>query len=131
MCEFAEQVDIARDQAILGNDSDRVAKPREHFQASSGNPQPPFDRLIRIGYAAHGDHLGIPFSRGELVVQQLRRVHFYHNSRFKIRARRKPKVFVRRTRVTINAAVFAAAIRIEARLKANVGTVVARDNGLR
>ena len=36
-----------------------------------------------------------------------------------------------RARVTINATVLAAAVRIDARLKSNIGTVVARDNRLR
>ena len=38
---------------------------------------------------------------------------------------------MRRPRVTINAAVLATAIRIQARLKTNIRTVVARDNRFR
>ena len=61
-------------------------------------------------------------------MQQLRRVLLHHNLRLETQARRKAQVFVEGTRITIDAAMLAASIRIDARLKTNVRAVVVSDD---
>jgi len=52
----------------------------------------------------------------------------HHNFAFEIETGGKSEIFVSRTRKTVNAAVFATAIRIDARLETDVRTLIAGDN---
>ena len=115
---------------ILGYDDHRITKLREHFKTSPRELQLALDRLIRVSDAADGQYLWLPSLRGEFLSQQLRRVFFHQNLRFKVEARRKAKVLVIRPGITVDATVLATAIRIDARFKPNIGTVVVSDQRL-
>ena len=89
----------------------------------------PFDRLIRIGDAADRDHLRLPSRRGQFTPQQCRRVLFHQDLRFEIESRREAEIFMIGPGKTINATVLASAIRIDAGIESDVGTVVVVDDG--
>jgi hypothetical protein len=55
----------------------------------------------------------------KIFAQQFRRTLFDHDFGFKIEADGKSEILMRRARVAINAAVLAAAIRIQARIVSN------------
>ena len=109
-----------------------IATGLRNFASTSRQPrvmlQFSLDRLIRIGHAAHHERLRLPSRRLQFGAQQLRRIGFHHDLAFEIEAGGKPEIFVGRPRITINAAVLAAAIRIQARFKANIRTVIAGDD---
>ena len=65
MCASLRADRFARDQPVLGDDRDRLAKLREHFQAAA-SAQLAFDRLIGIGHPAHAQHARPPFGVTEL-----------------------------------------------------------------
>ena len=129
--ELREQIDIARDQMILGDDADGIAELRQDFQALAGDLQLTLDRLIAIGDAADGDRARLPLGRIELFAQQLRRIFLDEDFGFKIQAGGEAEVFMRRPRVAVDAPVLAAAIRVDRLVEMDVGRVVARDDALR
>ena len=63
--------------------------------------------------------------------KQFRSVWLDDDLRFKVQARTKAKILMRRTRVAIAASVRTAAIRIEAIAKRNVRTAIFADDGIR
>ena len=65
---------------------------------------------------------------GKFRREQLRRVFFHHDPALEIEPGGKAEILMGRPRVTINAAVLAAAIGIHARLETDVGAVVMRDD---
>ena len=62
-------------------------------------------------------------------MEQSWRVRFDHDPGFEIKAGRESKVLMERPRVAVNAAVLAAAVRIDAGFEAHVRAVVVSDNG--
>jgi len=58
--EFAEMIDVPRDEMVLGDDGDGIAEFRQHCQATPRELELAFDRLIRVGHAAHVDDLRLP-----------------------------------------------------------------------
>jgi hypothetical protein len=63
--------------------------------------EPPLDRLIRVGHAAHDQHLGLPQPRRELLSQQLGRILLDEDLGFEVEARREVEVFVEGTSVAV------------------------------
>src|SRR6185503_16074607 len=108
--------------------ADGIAKLRENGDAAPRDPELSLDRLIRIGDAADGDRLRLPAFLVQLFAEQRRRIFLDHDLRLEVEARGKAEVFVRRPRVTVDAAVLAAAIRIDAGFEADVRTVVGGDD---
>ena len=127
--QFAQQVNIPRDQLVLGDEADRVAEFGQDFETTARDFQTPFDGLVRIGHAAHRQDLRPPAGRGKFLPQQRGRIFLHHDLRFKIESGGKAEVLMGRPGVTINAAMFAAAIRIDAGAEADIGTVVPGNDG--
>src|SRR5204862_1252902 len=103
----------------------------EHFDAAARDAEPALDRLIRIGHAADRDRLRLPRLLVELFAQELRRVFLHQDLRLEVETGGEAEVLVGGARVTVDAAVLAAAIRIDAGVEADVGTVVRGDDRAR
>jgi len=103
----------------------------QHLQRGAG--QPPFllHRLVRVGIAADVDRLHRVARLRQLRAQHFRQVGLGAQLRFEIQPRRQIQVAVRRTREAIDAAVLAAAVRIQRLLERDVGRVVVRDHAAR
>jgi hypothetical protein len=67
--QLRQQIHVAGDEVIFGDDADRVAKLRQHFQTPARQRQPTLDRLVRVGDAGHGDGLRFPLRRGKFPTQ--------------------------------------------------------------
>ncbi len=89
---------------LLGDDGDRVAELGRHGQAAAGQLQLPFDGLVAVGHAAHGQLLRFPFGRGDLLAEQLGRVFLHHDLRLEIQAGRETEVLMKRAGVTVRRA---------------------------
>ena len=63
--------------------------------------------------------------------KQLRRVLLHHDLALEIESGGEPKIFVGRPRKAVDAAMLAAAIRIDARLESDIRAVVPRDDRFR
>ena len=94
-------------------------------------PEPPLDGLIRVGDAAEGEHPRLPPRRHQLPPQELGHVVLDEDLGLEIQARRVAQELMGRPRIAINAAVFTAAVRIDADLEADVGAVVPGDDAPR
>ena len=94
--------------------ADRIAELGEHVEAAAGDLQLPLDRLVGVGHAADGDHLRLPLRRRQLLAQQLRRVLLDQDLRLEVEAGGEAEVLVRGAGEAVDAAVLAAAIRVDA-----------------
>ena len=127
-CEVAQKIDVACNKTVLCDDRHRIAKSGQHFETAASNAQLSLDRLIRIGHAAQHQRLRLPPRRFQFTAQQLWRACFHHDLAFEIESGGKAEIFVRWSGVTIDAAMFAPSIRIQACLKPNIRTVVTTDD---
>ncbi len=126
--ELGEDVGVARDQRVLGDDADRVAELGQHLEAAPRQLQRPLDRLVAVGDAAEGHHLRLPRRRRQRRPEQLRRVLLDEDPRLEVEAGREAEELVRRPRIAVDAAVLAAAVRVEAGREGDVRAVVGRDD---
>ena len=124
----AEDIDVARDQVRLGDDPDRMAGAFQHFEDAAHDLVAPLDRLIRIRVGADRDRARAVARGRELALQQFRRVRLHEQLRFEIEPGREPEIGVRRPGKAVDAAVLAAAIRVDRAIEGNVRRVVAGDH---
>src|SRR5215217_4650276 len=122
--ELSQKIDISCNKTVLCDDRHRIAKSGKHFETATSNAELPLDGLIRIGHATQHQRLRLPPRRFQFGAQQLRRGRFHHDLALEIESGGKTEIFVRWSRVTIDAAMFAPSIRIQACLKPNIRTVV-------
>ena len=79
------------------------------------------DRLIRIGVGADRDHARFVVPSRQLLFKQRRRIRLGEQLRFEIKARRKTEIGVGRPRKAVDAAVLAAAVRVDRAVEADIG----------
>ena len=105
-------IDVSRDHRVFGDDANGVSTVGQYFETTAGNAKHAFDGLIRVGDAAHSNRLRFVTALLEFAEQELRCVFFNKDAGFEVEARRHAEVFVSRSRVAVNATVFAAAVRV-------------------
>src|SRR5690606_17395782 len=94
-------------------------------EQGTGHAQLALDRLIRVGIRAEHDRARTVAWFAELLLEQRRRVALVEEPRLEIEAGRQIDVRVARTRVAIDAAVLAAAVRVDRLRDGQVRRVVA------
>ncbi len=77
--EFAQNIQVTRYQKIFGDNADRIPELRQDTKTSSRQLQPSLDRLVAIGYPAHGKQLWFPFRRRQLPTQKLGSILLHHD----------------------------------------------------
>lgn len=130
VCEFLKHVDVTRDERVLGDNAHGIAAFGEDFEAAAGDLQLALDGLVAIRHAADGEALRLPTGPGEFFTQQVWRIQLHHDLALKIEAGGEAEVFVRRTRVAIDAAMLATAIGIHTGAEADVRAVIIGDDRL-
>src|SRR5207244_4459743 len=110
---------------------DWIAKLHQHFETPPGYTQPALDGLVRVGHAAHTERLWLPTPGRQLVAQKLWSILLDQDFGLEVQTCGKTQVFVRRPRVTVNAAMLTAAVRIDTGREADVRAVVVRNDGAR
>ena len=100
----------------------------EHFEDAAHDLIAPLDRLIRIGIGADRDRLWRIIRRRQFALKEFGRVRLHEQFGFEIEAGGEPEIGMRGPRETINAAVLAAAVRIDRAIKRDVGRIVAGDD---
>ncbi len=103
----------------------------QHLQHRSRQLQRPLHRLVRIGVRPQRQRPRGIARLAQLLLQQLRHLRLEDQLGFEIEAGRIPEIGVRRPRVAIDAAVLAAAIRIDRAVEADIGRAVPADRRLR
>src|SRR5205085_2574275 len=86
--ELAEDVDVAGDEVVLGDEGDGIAKFGQDLAAAAGELELALDGLVAIGDAAHGDALRLPFPRGKLGAEELGGALLDEDASFRNRGRR-------------------------------------------
>jgi len=127
--ELLEEVDVAGDEVVFGDDGAGVAKVEEDLEAAAGELEFAFDGLVGIGDAADGDGLGLPGFFGEFFAEEVGGGLFDEDFGFEVEACGEAEIFVGGAGVAVDAAVGAAAIGVEAVREADVGAVVGGDDG--
>jgi hypothetical protein len=125
---LAEDVEVALDQCRFGHDRDRVAKVAEHLQDRARDAEPAFYRLVGIGIAAERDRPAVVSLFPQFPGEQRRRIGLVEQAALEIEAGRQAEIGMTRPCVAIDAAVLAAAVRIDRAVEADIRRVVAGDD---
>src|SRR5215210_777260 len=127
--ELRQQVYVPDNEVVFGDHDYGVAETREDFEAAARDPELPLHGLVGIGYPAHRENLRLPPRRGQLPAQQPRRVFLHEHLALEVQPGREAKVFVRGAGITVNAAMRASSVRVDARLETDVRARVRGDDG--
>lgn len=123
-----EQIEITLDQRRLRDRGKRLTMVMHHLDHLPRDQPFALDRLIRVRIHAERDRLGHVARLREFAREQLRGIHLRVDPALEIEPRRQPEIAVRRPREAVNAAVLAAAIRIQRYIERNVGRRIARED---
>src|SRR5262249_14593488 len=104
----------------FGHSRDGLTALSEYFEALTCNAHGMFDRLINVGAGRHHNGLRFPGWSRQFFAQKFGGIGFGHELGFKIQPATEAKVFVVLASKTINAAVLAAAIRVDCPVKGNI-----------
>ncbi len=126
-----QQVDIAFDQRILGDQRERVPGFGHHLDQLAGDPQPAFDRLVGIGIDPQRDRLRYVARFGQLAAQHLGGIDLGEELGLEVQPRRQVQIGVRGPREAIRAAMFTAAVGIDRLAETHVRRAVAADDAAR
>ena len=126
-----EQIDIALDEVRLGDDADGMAESGENRQYGPRHAVRPLDRLVRVRRRTERDGARRIAGRAEFPFEQRGCIRFDEELRLEIKTRRESGEGMVRPREAVDAAVLAAAIRVDRAVEADVGRGVARDDAAR
>src|SRR6516164_345610 len=101
---------------------------RQHFEDAPHDPVAPLDGLIRIGVGADSDGARAIDRVGELALERYAGVGLCEQLGLEVEPRRQAKEGVGGPREAIDAAMLAAAIRINRSAEADIGRRVPRDD---
>lgn len=82
-----EQIDVALDQCVLGDQRERMPGFQHHFDQLAGQLELALDRLIRIGVDAQRDRLRHVTGFRQFLAQQLRRIGLGEQLGLEVQAR--------------------------------------------
>ena len=125
-----EQVEVAEDELVLGDDADGLAAFGHHFEAAAGDPEFALDGLIAIGDAGHRDRFATPAFLGEFAPEQRGGIVLGEDDGLEVEAARHAEVFVSGAGVAVDAAVLAAPVGVDCPLHREVGGIDGVDEGL-
>ena len=100
---------------------------RQNLDRAAGEFQVALYRLVAVSHRAQGDEFGHIAARLQLPRQHLGDVAFGDDLGLKIQPGRQVEVAVRGPCIAVHAAVLAAAIRVQAVVKVDIGRVVVGD----
>ena len=92
--ELGQQIDVARDEVVLGDHAHRIARFHQHLEAAARDAELPLDRLIGIGDAAEHHHLRLPALLRQLLAQELGRVLLDQDAGLEVEAGGEAEVLV-------------------------------------
>ncbi len=100
----------------------------QHFENAAHDLPFALDRLIGIGVGADRDHARLVILRRQFLLQKLRRIGLGEQSGFEIEPRRQAEKGMGRPREAVDAAMLAAAVRVDRTIEADIGRIVAGDD---
>ncbi len=124
------QVEVALDARRLGDQRERMRALGHHLDHRAGDAEPALDRLVGVGGRADVDRRRLVGAAGERFAQALRGVDLGDDLRLEVEPGREVEVAVRRPGEAVDAAVLAAAVRVDREVEVEVGRVVAGEDRL-
>ena len=125
---LGEDVEVAQDEIGFRGDADGMARLPQHLQHRAGDAVLALHRLIGIGGGAERDRLRTVARRRELAGQQPGRVRLGEDPRLEVEPRRQAEPGMGRAGVAVDAAMLAAAIRVDRPVERDVRRGVAGDD---
>ena len=124
-----EQIQIPQNEAVFGDDADRMLVLEKHLQQLAGNPKAAVGRLVAVGVAAERDDLRVPIAGRQALVQQLSRVLFDHDHALKVHPCAVAPVGMGVPGIAVCAAMFAPPlVSVDAVYEGDIRTVVAAED---
>lgn len=96
-----EQINVALDQCVLGDQRERMPGFQHHFDQLAGQFELALDRLVRIGVDAQRDRLRHVTGFRQFLAQQLRRIDLGEQLGLEVQARRQVQIGMRRAREAV------------------------------
>jgi len=84
--------------------------------------------LVRVGDAAHGQHLRFPVRGRQFSAEQLGRIFLNQDLRLEVESRGEAEIFVGGAGIAVDAAMLAPSVDVDAGVEADVGAFVGRNN---
>lgn len=129
LVQALEQVEIAQDEFVLGDDADGLAALGHHFEAAAGDAEFALDGLVAIGDAGHRDRFAPPAFFGEFAAEEFGRIVLGEDDGLEVEAARHAEVFVSGAGVAVDAAVLATPVGVDGPLHREVGGIDGVDEG--
>lgn len=123
-----QEVEIAQDQRVLGDDGDRMPGFQQYLQQAARDAPGALDGLVGIGVAADVQGTDLVAWAGQFPAQEVGRIRLGEEFRLEVEAGREVQVGMRGPGIAVDAAMLAALIRVEGLAEGNVGRGVARDD---
>ena len=124
------QVEVALDAGRLGDQREGMRAFGHHLEHRAGDAELALDRLVGVGGRADVDRARLVGPAREGLAQTLGGIDLGDDPRFEVEARRQVQVAVRRPGEAVDAAVLAAAIRIDREVEGEVGRIVGGEDRL-
>ena len=126
-----QHIDVADHELRFGDQRDWVTPPLHRLKNGPRDPVAPLDRLINVGDAAQHDRAWTIAGSREGALKQLHRARLDEQLRLEVEPWRQPHIGVVGPCVAIDAAMLAAAIRIDRLLERYVRARIGRNDRLR
>ena len=125
-----DQVEVAFDAGRFGDQRKRMGMVAQYLDDRARDAQTPLGGLVGVGGRADVQQKRLIAGLPQGVAQALGSVDLGDDARLEVEPRRHVQVAVRRPRKTVDAAVFAAPVGVDRQVEADVGRIVARQDGL-
>src|SRR5450830_434075 len=127
----AQQIQVALDQAGLGDQRERVLVSLQDLDHAPRQAQLALYRLVAVGGRAQVGHAGLVGGPRQGLRQQLGQVVLGHDPGLEVQARRITQVAVGGPRIAVAAAMLAAPVGVDRLVKSDVGRIVAAQGTAR
>lgn len=104
--QFGQQVEVAQDQGVLGDEGDRMAGLPHHFQQAAREPVLALDGLVGVGIGTDIDAADLVARGGKFTVQQLDRVMLGEQPGLEVQPGREVQVGMAGAGIAVDAAFF-------------------------
>lgn len=127
--EVGEEVGVALDEAVLGDEGDGLAEVAADLEATACDAEVALDGLVGIGDAAEDDGLAAPGGASEFATEEIGGVVLGEEAGFEVEAGGEAEVLVAWSCVAVDAPVLAAAVGVEGPVEGEVGGIDAVEDG--
>lgn len=126
--QFAQQVEVAKDQRALGDDGQRVTEAQQHLQHLAGQAAFAFQRLVGVGIGTQVDRRAAIAGLAQFLLQRAGDVALGDQPGLEIDPRREVPIGMAGPRIAVDAAMLATTVGIDRAIEREVRRLVAGDH---